>query len=781
MRHRSLFNGNGTFTLARGSQLAMTFLLTPLHHALPRGPRIAALLRNALFFIAVCAVWTGAAAQLFSKNPAQPESAGAIVQTEQVRAELVAHAPDGVGAGKPLWLGLQLAHQPHWHTYWKNPGDSGLPTTLQWTLPAGVSAGDIDWPTPKRIPIGNLANFGYEETVLLPVAFTVTPAFQPPASGELEIRLAASWLVCRLECIPQEGTFMLRVPVRGSTAAHGSDFERALQSRPRPLAGAARATVADNALTVSVSGLPAAWHGRALQVFPEPINVAEPVATPQASDAVRSSGTAQQAGTQAWNQGTWSAQLPLSAQRDSSPDALPLVLTLGTQSLRIVAPVSGTWPALTAPATVSPALQAALDRNAQSQAAVARSDSGWGTWGLALAAAVLGGLILNLMPCVLPVLAIKVLGFAQHARHNRASQRLQGLAYTLGVVLSFLALGGLMLGLRASGEQLGWGFQLQSPAVVALLAALFTLISLNLAGVFEVGHLLPHRLASLQARHPMVDAFLSGVLAVAIASPCTAPFMGASLGFAIALPAGQALGIFAALGLGLALPFLAASWVPGLGRWLPRPGAWMNALRRFMAFPMLATVAWLVWIMGHLSGIDGAGSLLVLLLGLGLLVWSLGLQGRSRWVFALISIAVGAALAATIGPNILRQDGGANDAATSAPAGASWQAWAPGRVEAERAAGRAVFVDFTAAWCITCQYNKKTTLANSEVLADMQAHQVTLLRADWTRRDPAITRALEGLGRSGVPVYVLYPPGRPAVVFSEILNPQELRAALAQF
>ncbi|MFZ3219103.1 MAG: thioredoxin family protein, partial [Rhodoferax sp.] len=428
---------------------------------------------------------------------------------------------------------------------------------------------------------------------------------------------------------------------------------------------------------------------------------------------------------------------------------------------------------------VSPALQAALDRNAQAQVAPASPDRGWGTWVLALAAAVLGGLILNLMPCVLPVLAIKVLGFAQHARHNRASQRLQGLAYTLGVVLSFLALGGLLLGLRAGGEQLGWGFQLQSPAVVALLAALFTLISLNLAGVFEVGNLLPHRLASLQARHPMVDAFLSGVLAVAIASPCTAPFMGASLGFAIALPAGQALGIFAALGLGLALPFLAASWVPGLGRWLPRPGAWMNALRRFMAFPMLATVVWLVWVMGHLSGVDGAGSLLALLLGLGLLVWSLGLPGRSRWIYALISIAVCAALALAIGPSILRQDD-ATTPATTLQEGTAWQAWAPGRVETELAAGHPVFVDFTAAWCITCQYNKKTTLAASEVLSDLQAHQVTLLRADWTRRDPAITRALEQLGRSGVPVYVLYAPGRPPVVFSEILHAPELRAALAQ-
>jgi len=310
-------------------------------------------------------------------------------------------------------------------------------------------------------------------------------------------------------------------------------------------------------------------------------------------------------------------------------------------------------------------------------------------------------------------------------------------------------------------------------------------LGLNLAGVFDVGSVLPHRIACLQARHPVVDAFLSGVLAVAIASPCTAPFMGASLGYAISLPALQALGIFAALGLGLALPFLAAAWVPAVGNWLPRPGAWMDTLRRFMAFPMLATVVWLVWVLGHLSGVDGAGALLALLLTLGLLVWSLNLEGRSRTVFASISVALLLLLTGVIGPLVIKTD--ETTASTTSANGTStasstalWQAWAPGKVEAELAAGRPVFVDFTAAWCITCQYNKKTVLGNADVLADMRAHHVTLLRADWTRRDPAITVALEALGRSGVPVYVLHQAGKAPVVFSEILDAQVLRASLAQ-
>jgi thiol:disulfide interchange protein len=743
-------------------------------------------LQSAIVFIAACAIWTGANAQFTLKNQPQATEAGAVVQTEQVRAELVALAPDGVHAGDTVWVGLQLSHQPHWHTYWKNPGDSGLPTTLQWTLPTGITAGDIVWPTPKRIAVGTLANYGFEDTVLLPVPLIITKDFlsSPSAlSGRLEIRLSAAWLVCRQECIPQEGNFVLRVPMQGSTALHAADFAAARAASPQPFSGSAQARVTGDALTLSVTGLPAAWQGKALNGFPETPNLLEAPTAPQSGDTVSASGTAQRAGAQSWNNGIWTAYLPLSAQRERSATALPMVLALDGQSLQTVAQVSGAWPPVATAAGVSPALQAALANNAKPPAT---QDAGWGTWLWALAAAVLGGLILNLMPCVLPVLAIKVLGFARHGDHSRASQRAQGLAYTLGVVLSFVGLGALMLALRATGEQLGWGFQLQSPAVVAVLAALFTLLGLNLAGLFDVGSLLPHRLASMQARHPVVDAFLSGVLAVAIASPCTAPFMGASLGYAISLPGAQALGIFAALGLGLALPFLAASWVPAVGQWLPKPGAWMDTFRRFMAFPMLATVVWLVWVLGHLSGVDGAGALLALLLGLALLVWSLGLEGRSRWVFAIISIAICAALAVAIGPNILKLEestpntASSADAANPAERATVWQAWTPGRVDAELAAGHPVFVDFTAAWCITCQYNKRATLGNPEVLADLRAHQVTLLRADWTRRDPAITRALEQLGRSGVPVYVLYQAGRAPVVFSEILNAQDLRTAVAQ-
>ena len=703
--------------------------------------------------------------------PATSGSGGtsAVVQTAQVRAELLAFAPDGVDTGRSVWVGLQLAHQPEWHTYWKNAGDSGLPTQLQWSLPAGVTAGAIAWPTPQKINIGSLSNYGYEGTVLLPVPLTITKDFAPgPLASSLEIKLLATWLVCKLECVPQDGSFVLQVPLRGSTALHAATFENARAAEPVALAGQSTVQLGKDSLTLTVQGLPAAWRGKNINAFIETPEIIETARSPAVGGAV-----------QTWSaDASWSAAIPLSALRTEAPTQLAFVLALEGPSQRTEAAVQGVWPPLrTGP--ITPAVNTQLS-NPNTAAPLA--DASLGAWGLALLAALLGGLILNLMPCVFPVLAIKVLAFAKASEQGH-SHRAQGLAYTAGVVLSFMALGGLMLGLRAGGEQLGWGFQLQSPGVLAALALLFTLIGLNLMGLLELGHLLPSKLASLQLRHPLGDAFLSGVLAVAIASPCTAPFMGASLGYAIALPAQQGLGIFAALGLGLALPYLAASWLPQVAAWLPKPGAWMDTLRRFMAFPMWATVVWLVWVLGHVSGVDGAASLLALLLCLALLVWSLNLSGRSRSVLAALSLLLTLWLAASLGPNVFQTEelpATANGGGADAAQPGAWQAWVPGRVDAELAAGRPVFVDFTAAWCITCQYNKKTTLANPAVMADFAAKKVTLLRADWTRRDPAISQALSSLGRSGVPVYVLYQAGQAPLVLSEILDADELRQVLAR-
>ncbi len=717
-----------------------------------------------LIFIAAGAFSISAGAQISLKTSATAGSS--VVTTPYVQAELVAHAPEGVGPGQPLWLGLSITHQPEWHTYWKNPGDSGLPTQLEWQLPEGMDAGEIAWPVPHKIRIGSLANYGYEGQVLLPVPVTVSGAFAPgPLAKEVTVQLQASWLVCRKECIPEEGHFTLQLPLRSTTALDAAAFAAAHQAAPHALPasndGSSSARVQDGALVLRVAQLPAALRGQALEFFAETGSVIE-TAAPY---------------TQAWEGAVWTARIPLSSQRSASPEPLPVVLAHGGQGWRAELPVEGGWPALAAATTVSPALEAALRANAQlgNTPAAAPAAAPLGTWLLALLGALLGGLVLNLMPCVFPVLAIKVVGFARHAQDTRA-HRISGLAYTAGVLLSFLGLGALMLGLRAAGEAVGWGFQLQSPAVVATLAALFTLIALNLAGVYEFGRMLPSSLAGLQARHPVADAFLTGVLAVAVASPCTAPFMGASLGLTATLPAAQALGIFAALGLGLALPYLLASWLPAFARALPRPGAWMQTLRRFLAFPMLATVVWLVWVLGQQTGIDGAAALLALLVALSMAVWALTLRGTARWLIAPLSIAACAWLAWNWMPNIVEIK---EHQAQPAIGSGAWQPWRPGLPDEIVAAGRPVFVDYTAAWCVTCQYNKKTTLADAEVLADLTARNVALLRADWTRRDPAITAALAQLGRTGVPVYVLHAPGKAPVVFSEILSASDLRAALA--
>ena len=739
----------------------MPLLRYVLHHVLRHfsGHRLAVVPAVALLGCALAPM--SAPAQATTAAPS------GVVTTPQVRAELVAHAPEGVAPGKPLWLGLRLQHKPQWHTYWKNPGDSGLATTLEWTLPAGVTAGDIEWPTPHRLPIGPLMNYGFEGTLLLPVTVTVPAGF---TAQTLDVRLHAEWLVCKEVCIPESGDFVLQVPVQAATAANAADFDRARQLLPTPLPqGQATASLHDDGLRVRVAGLPSGWQGKRLQFFAETPGVL--------SNAAPAGG--------AWTGADWSVTLPLDPQRSAGPALLPVVLRAeGVDAgLAVAVQVTSAWPVIAAPsAQPLPALGNAESSAKGSSPAAPASSANTLPLGLALLLALLGGALLNLMPCVFPVLSLKVIGFAKHTE-DRRQLLAGGLAYTAGVVVSFVALAGLLLALRAGGEQLGWGFQLQSPAVVAVLAALFTLIGLNLAGVFELGSVLPSAMMAARARHPLIDSALTGVLAVAVASPCTAPFMGASLGLAVTLPAVQALAVFAALGLGMALPYLAACVWPALSRALPRPGVWMAHFKTAMAFPMFATVVWLVWVLGQQTGIDGAAALLGLLLALAFAAWALGspaLGPKARGGFG-AAAAVLLVVALVWGVPTLRQEAVAGVQGTTTDAGGqAWQPWSAERVAQARAEGRAVFVDFTAAWCVTCQFNKRSTLASAAVVADFKARGVLLLRADWTRRDPAITAELARFGRNGVPVYLVYTPGAASPrVLSEILSVDEVRAALA--
>ena len=722
--------------------------------------------------LAAAATLTAVAAMLASPAGA----ATAVVKTDQVRAELIAHAPQGVAPGQPLQLGLRIDHAPQWHTYWKNPGDSGLATTLQWTLPPGFQAGEISWPTPHPLPVGPLMNFGYEGTLLLPVAVTVPAGF---AGQELEVKLRADWLVCRDVCIPEGGDFVLRVPARAATGLHGALFEQARAREPRRVAQAqAQARIDGHALEVRVEGVPADLAGRALRLLPELPGVIDNAAAVQAR----------------WDGSIWLARVALSPQRSESPASMQAVLVVdstqpggstapakarsaeGPPGLQVALAVSGTWPSAPAPGpSGSPAIPVPAGDAGASAAGVAG----------ALLLAVLGGMLLNLMPCVFPVLSLKVLALTAHGS-SRRTLLAGGLAYLAGVVLSFVALAALLLALRAGGEQLGWGFQLQAPGFVAALAMLFTLIGLNLLGVFEFGSVLPGSLAAARARHPVADSALTGVLAVAVASPCTAPFMGASLGLAVTLPAWQALVVFAALGLGMAAPYLAACAWPGLARALPRPGVWMARFKTLMAFPMLATVIWLLWVLGQQAGIDAVAALLTVLLALALAAWAFGAPDfgrRARAGFGSVALVLLALALAWAWPSLRErpQAAGSPTADPLAPtADSRWQAWSPERVQQALAQGRPVFVDFTAAWCVTCQFNKRNALADAQVLADFQARQVLLLRADWTQRDARITEALAALGRNGVPVYVLMSPQSTGPrLLSEILSVRELREAIA--
>ncbi|SFD14675.1 protein-disulfide reductase DsbD family protein [Massilia yuzhufengensis] len=671
--------------------------------------------------------------------------------TGHARVELLVHAPAGVKPGAQVWLGLRLQHAPRWHTYWRNAGDSGLPTTFAWTLPPGFTAGDIVWPTPKQLPLGPLMNYGYDGDLLLPVRLTVPAGYQ---GGALPVKLRADWLICEEVCIPEFAELDTMLAA-GPVTAHAALFERARAAAPLAVPGlAASARIEGKALVIDASGLPPGYRGQPLQLFPENGGVIDHPA----------------ALVQQWDGDRLVLRAPLSAQRSDSPATMGAVLTAGHASpgIRFEFPIAGPWPqpgAANAPAAAQPA------------PAMPGPEPGR-PWLLVLALAFVGGAILNLMPCVFPILSLKVLGFAQHLGERRRVVA-GGLAYTAGVIASFLLLAALLLALRAGGEQLGWGFQLQSPLFVAALAMLFTLIGFNLAGLVEFNRLLPASFLNARARNPVADDFLTGVLAVAVASPCTAPFMGAALGAALAQPAPQALSVFAALGAGMAAPYLAASLFPGVARIFPRPGPWMARFKTVMAFPMFATVVWLLWVLGLQAGVDAVAALLGLLLAAAFGLWVLGLPARSsagRWAGIGVAAMVVGGTAAWSWP-ALRHAQAPIDSVASAGA---FQAWSPQLQASARAEGRPVFVDFTAAWCVTCQYNKRTTFADPGLLRDFGAKNVLLLRADWTRRDATITQALKELGRSGVPVYVLYRiDARQPTLLSELPSVEEVRRALA--
>lgn len=690
-----------------------------------------------------------------------------------VHADLVA-AEDGVAASKPVLLGLRLRHAPHWHTYWVQPGDAGLPTRLRWKLAPGYAAGPIQWPVPSLLRVGDLANYGYEGEVILPIELRVPAAAKIGTTAHIAAH--ADWLVCSDMCIPGGADLTLDLPVRAPGALHPSadaDALAAARARvPAPLElEEARARLEGTRVQLDFSA--PRTVARALVFFPLDGGRIVPAApqrlsleggrvalqlqasTPVAPDFDTLRGVLVADGGPPPSGTGWAAQVAFTIARAAAP--VPVTPAPARGASVTATPASG------APAAVEPAA-APLSLM------------------LALVGAFIGGAILNLMPCVFPVLSLKLLGLVQHRDEHPERLRWHGLAYGSGVMLSFLLLAAALLAMRAAGLQLGWGFQLQSPLVVAALIGLFFLIGLNLVGTFEitVGTAVANsRAARALEGEALRGSFGTGVLAAVVASPCTAPFMGAALGFAVTQPAAEACAVFAALGAGMALPYVVLTWAPGLLARLPRPGPWMLRLKQALAFPMFVTCVWLLWVLGQQVDIDGLAWTLLALVCAAFGAWALGIaqQGGRRfgWLAALAALGV----VATAVP-LSRAGVQPAARATAATAADDWSGWSPAVQAQALARGSPVFVDFTAAWCITCQANKRLVLHDPGVEDAFRRGGVVRLRADWTQPDAAIARELQRFARSGVPMYVLYDRRGVPHLLPEILSTRGVLEALAR-
>lgn len=657
------------------------------------------------------------------------------VQTPHVEAELVAESTSWI-AGATNWVALRLKPEPGWHTYWRNPGDSGLPTTLSWTLPEGWSAGEIAWPYPSVHKLGELVNYGYDAQTLHLVPLTLPAGLD----GEFTVKALAKWLVCSDICIPGQAELELTLPVSEIATADPVWSPRFVDTRARlpqaePLDGTFQ--VVDGEVRLQVDAVELAGAQR-LEFFAH----ANDLVNHGAPQRVAFDGTVARFAQ---------AQSAFFKPPAGTVDGVVVVHASDSYAYTVVA-TAGEVATVAAPA--APVAAPALADDAHAPPTL------WLTLGFAL----LGGLILNLMPCVFPVLAIKAVSVLESRRGDAAAERLHALAYAAGVVLSCVAVAAAILLLRAGGEQLGWGFQLQAPAFVGLLAYVMLALGLSLSGLVQFGTRLMGVGQELVEQGGYSGSFFTGVLAVVVASPCTAPFMGTALGFALTQPAPIALLVFAVLGLGLALPFLLLGFFPALGAWLPKPGHWMETFKQFMAFPLYLTVVWLLWVLGRQAGVDGMAVALggLVLLAFALWLWSEPQRRLAR--HALAVLAVLAALGLLAHPAI-------RTPVAPASAAVEGEAWSEARVAELRAQGRIVFVNFTADWCITCKVNEKVVFTNADVRRVLADRNVAWLTADWTNPDPAITAALARHGRSGVPLYLLYGPQGEPEILPQILTP----------
>ncbi|CAN5665311.1 thioredoxin family protein [soil metagenome] len=653
------------------------------------------------------------------------------VKALHLTAEMVSVSPT-IAPGGTLQAGLLITLEEHWHVYWVNAGDSGNPPKITWTLPAGITAGPMQFPIPSRLPLGPLMDFGYQDTVAFPVQLTAAKSVKP---GPIHLDAQVNWLVCREVCIPGKAHLGLNLTVAANAPASAEPvgaLGEALTLLPRPLPPSMKFSVMGGKTDFVVT-LTTGDTETDAEFYPfdqdQIANASDQVVEP-VPNGIR-----------------------LRIRRSEDLKTLPaqlhgLIRLSDHQAYDVTAPVvAGEVPP---PTGAIPAGQAASPVTTLT----------------AIGLAFLGGIILNLMPCVFPVLFLKGLALVQSSGEDRSRLRSHGLVYTLGILVSFWAIVAALLILRAGGSQAGWGFQLQSPTFIALLAAGLFFFALSLAGQFDLGLSLTSVGGELAQKQGYTGSFFTGVLATIVATPCTAPLMGAAIGFALAQPAGITFAVFTALGLGLAVPYLLLSFNPAWMRLLPRPGAWMEVLKQLTAVPLFGTAIWLAWVYGNLysggsaaaAGVDHLTKLLWCFLILAIAGWALG-KWPARWSSAIAALVL-AAVAITI-PLYQPKD-----------TTLVWQPYSQQTLDSARAAGHPVFIDFTAAWCLSCQVNERIVLKSSDVQKQFSDRKVTLLKADWTQYDPEITKQLAAVNRSGVPTYVIYPANKSAAadVLPELLT-----------
>jgi thiol:disulfide interchange protein len=660
-----------------------------------------------------------------------------------VKAELVAETTS-LAPVSTLWVDLHLAIKPGWHVYWRNPGDSGLPTTIDWELPSGFSAGTISWPVPEHFLQGGIGNYGYAGSSDLLVPITIPKDVD--IGGTAVLSAEASWLVCAEICIPGGAKLSLSLPiVAGPVAADPARAELfAAVRRQLPLPAAFETRFVSGAddyrLLVPEAAL-AGLHGPTGTFFPNDGSLIDHAAEPRAS------------------RGTEGFEIAL--KKANAKTATPATLD-GVLALRGADGAGRAFEISAKPAAGLP-VETGL------------------VWWQALLLALLGGIVLNAMPCVFPILSLKLLGLARQAHGRRSEQVAHGLAYTTGVLVSFAALGGALLALRAGGRAIGWGFQLQTPIFVAVIAYILLAMGLSLSGVAAFGAGFSGTGGRLAGRSGLTGTFFTGVLATIVATPCTAPFMGAALGFALIAPAAVAIGIFLALGLGLAAPYLIATITPGWQRLLPRPGGWMELVKQLLAFPLYGTVAWLVWVLIQEAG---PGRSLGALFGLVLVGFAVWIYGRTRLAAPLgrrlgIGLATAGTAAAILLAAPLSTPG--QGMANAPPQGKlAYEPFTAQRLSTLEAAGKPVFVNLTASWCVTCLINERVALDSEAVRQAFASRGIVALKGDWTMQNPEITALLQQFGRSGVPLYLLYGGKGEPVILPQLLTAASVLDALGK-